>query len=155
MEVVRHPGATAIAAVDGLGGGDPPSVFLIRQYRYATERVVWEVPAGTLDPDESPVVCAARELAEETGYRANRLHHLASVWTTPGFTDELIHLFVAWDCEPGETQLERGEFIEVHKVPLDRALHMVESGEIMDAKSICALMLVDRWMRKGGPAQEA
>ena len=150
LEMVRHPGAAAVAALDGLGEGADPSVTLVRQYRYAAKGYIWEVPAGKLEPGEPPEVCALRELEEEAGLRAGRLERLASVHTTPGFTDEVIHLFVAWELEPGRTSHGASEFMDVHRLPLPRTIEMVDAGEITDAKTICTLALVQRWVDRNG-----
>ncbi len=134
LDVVRHPGAAAIVPFEG-----PDRVLLIRQYRHAAGGTIWEVPAGKLD-GEAPERCAARELEEEVGRRAGRLVALASILTTPGFTDEVIHLFAAFDLEPVPQRLEDDELIEVVPTPFDRALAMVWSGEVRDAKSSLALL---------------
>ena len=135
LHVVRHPGAAAI--VPFLSESE---VLLIRQYRYAANGVIWEVPAGKLDPGEDPAACAARELVEETGYRAGRLEALGPIWTTPGFTDEQIYLFAGDELEEVGQQLQEDEVIELHPMPLERALAMVWSGELSDAKSALALL---------------
>lgn len=150
LEMVRHPGAAAVAALDRFGEGAEPLVTLVRQYRYAAEGFIWEVPAGKLEPGEPPEACALRELEEEAGLRAGRLERLASVHTTPGFTDEVIHLFVAWELAPGRTSHGAGEFMEVHRFPLGRTIEMVDGGEITDAKTICALTLARRWVDRNG-----
>jgi ADP-ribose pyrophosphatase len=147
LELIRHPGASAVVALDPPGRlSDPgqPIVVLIRQYRYAADGFVWEVPAGKLDPGEAPEVCARRELEEETGYRAGRLDHLSTIHTTPGFTDEVIHLFLGRDLEVGELGHEANEFIEIHEVLLGDAIEMIDNGEITDAKTICALTMAAR-----------
>ena len=114
-------------------------ILLIRQFRHAAGGTIWEVPAGKLDGD-TPEVCAAKELEEEAGRRAGRLERLGSIWTTPGFTDEVIHLFAAFDLEPIPQRLESDEVIEVVPTPIGEALEMVWSGEIRDAKSAVALI---------------
>jgi len=134
LDVVRHPGAAAIVPFERAD-----EVLLIRQYRHAAGGTIWEVPAGKLD-GEAPERCAARELEEEVGRRPGRLVRLASILTTPGFTDEVIHLFAAFDLTPAPQQLEADEVIEVVPTPFDRALAMVWSGEIRDAKSALALL---------------
>jgi ADP-ribose pyrophosphatase len=148
LEMIRHPGASAIVALnppgDPAGGPGQPIVVLIRQYRYAADGFVWEVPAGKLDPGEAPEICAARELEEETGYRAGRLRHMSTIHTTPGFTDEVIHLFLATELVEGVADHGPSEFIELHRMPLTRTIEMIDRGEITDAKTICALTLAAR-----------
>lgn len=151
LEVIRHPGASAVVPLHGVGDGSQPNVTLLRQYRYAAGGYVWEVPAGKLDAGESPETCARRELEEETGLVAGSLAHLSTIFTTPGFTDEVIHLFVATELSRGETRHGANEFIEIHEVPLARAMALVGGGEITDAKTICALALAERWL--SGPAE--
>jgi ADP-ribose pyrophosphatase len=138
LDIVRHPGAAAIVPFE-----DARTVLLIRQFRHAAGGFIWEIPAGKLDGD-APEVCARKELAEEAGRRAGRLVHLASVFTTPGFTDELIHLYAAFDLTPVPQALEHDEVIEVVPTPLARALEMIYAGELRDAKSALALMLAAR-----------
>jgi ADP-ribose pyrophosphatase len=135
LEIIRHPGASAIVPFTS-----PDEVLLIHQYRFAADGFLWEVPAGKLDAGEPPEVCAARELEEETGHRADRLEPLASIYTTPGFTDEVIHLFAAFDLEPVGQRLEPDEWIEVVPKPFDEAVAMVFDGRIRDAKSALALL---------------
>jgi ADP-ribose pyrophosphatase len=138
LDLVEHPGAAAIVPFES-----PETVLLIRQYRYAAGGTIWEVPAGKLD-GEPPQVCAARELVEEVGRRAGRLEPLGSIWTTPGFTDERIHLFAAFDLETVPTQHQADEVIQVVPMPLEDALAMVWSGELDDAKSALALIYAAR-----------
>ena len=140
LELIRHPGAAAVVALLDDADADNPSVLLIRQFRYAASGTIWEVPAGVLEPGEDPKDCAHRELAEETGATAGRIEHLTTVYTTPGFTDEQIHLFVASELRLGETNHEQDEFIEVKAVPLREVLAMIKDGQIVDAKSIAALL---------------
>jgi ADP-ribose pyrophosphatase len=134
LDIVRHPGAAAVVPFES-----DDVVLLIRQYRHAVGGTIWEVPAGKLDGD-APEACAARELEEEVGRRAGRLVPLASIYTTPGFTDEVIHLFAAFDLASVPQRLEHDEVIEVVPVPLARALEMVWCGELRDAKSSLALL---------------
>lgn len=140
LDVVRHPGASAVVPFES-----ERDVLLIRQYRYAAGGTIWEVPAGKLD-GEAPEVCAARELEEEAGRRAGRLEHLTTIWTTPGFTDERIHLFAAFDLEPVAQRHEHDEVIELVRMPLADALALVWSGELADAKSALALLHAARRM---------
>jgi ADP-ribose pyrophosphatase len=138
LDMVRHPGASAVVPFE-----DAHTVLLIRQFRHAAGGFIWEIPAGKLDGD-SPEVCAHKELAEEAGRRAGRLVPLLSTYTTPGFTDEVIHLFAAFDLTPVPQQLEHDEVIEVVPTPLARALEMIYAGELRDAKSALALLLAAR-----------
>ena len=134
LEVVHHPGAAAIVAVD-----DADAVVLIRQFRHAAGGFIWEVPAGTLTPDENPQQCAQRELCEETGLVAAEWVDLGSVLTTPGFCDERIHLFLARRLSEATQALDDDEVLTVTRVPLSQTLAMVQRGEIEDAKSIAAV----------------
>ena len=134
LEVVRHPGAAAIVAVD-----EDDQVVLIRQFRHAAGGFIWEIPAGVLEADEPPLDCARRELEEETGLRAAEWVHLGSVFTAPGFCDERIHLFLARDLTSAEQNLEADEVLTVSTVPFAQALGMIRSGDIIDAKTIAGL----------------
>jgi ADP-ribose pyrophosphatase len=140
LEMIRHPGASAVVPLLGELGDADPEVLLIRQYRYAAEKFLYEIPAGRLDPGESPAECAHRELQEETGYTAARVEQLFTMFTTPGFTDEKIHLFLATGLSAGEANREADEFMELVPTPLSRALSMIEQGEIQDAKTALALL---------------
>jgi len=141
LDIVRHPGASAVVPFE-----NDDDVLLIRQYRHAAGGEILEVPAGKLDPGDTPESCAARELEEEVGRRAGRIEHLGWIFTTPGFTDEVIHLFAAFDLEPIPTRHEDDEVIEVLRVPLREALEKVWRGEINDAKSALALLHAARHM---------
>jgi ADP-ribose pyrophosphatase len=126
------------------------TVLLIRQYRWAAEGFILEVPAGKLDGGEEPEACARRELEEEIGRRPGRLDLLGSVLTTPGFTDEVIHLYLARELEAGESRPEQDEIIELRPVPLGEVPGMIARGEIRDAKSICALSMALERLRAEG-----
>jgi len=139
LAIFRHPGASAVVPFL-----DAENVVLLRQFRHAAGGVIWEVPAGKLDRGEDPARCAARELEEETGYRAGRLVQTGSILTTPGFTDERIHLFCAYDLVEGATAHEADEVIRTEVIALERALALIESGEISDGKTIAALFLAAR-----------
>ena len=142
LEMIRHPGASAIVPfVDGLAAPDP-LVLLLRQFRHAAGGFIWEIPAGRLEPGETPEQCAHRELAEETGRRAARVTPLTTIYTTPGFTDEKIHLFLATGLEEGTHRREPDEFLEVHALPWSDVMSMMEEGEMQDAKTLVALMYV-------------
>ncbi len=140
LEVIRHPGAAAVVPCASDPGSGSPTILMIRQYRYAAGGPLWEIPAGTLATGESPEACARRELLEEAGVTAGRLERLTSIWTTPGFTDEVIHLFVASELTAGTTAHERDEFIEVVPQPLSDVLSAIRDGEIRDAKTISAIL---------------
>lgn len=140
LEMVRHPGASAIVPFLTDPRGDDPQVLLLRQYRYAAESHLFEIPAGRLEPGEAPEQCAVRELREETGCTADRIERLFTMFTTPGFTDERIHLFMAVGLTRGAAVPERDEFIEVVTRPLSECLAMIERGEIQDAKTALALL---------------
>jgi len=142
LEVIRHPGAAAIVPLLSDLDAEDPSILLLEQYRYAAGGTIWEVPAGVLEPGEDPADCAKRELLEETGAQATKIEHLTTVFTTPGFTDEVIHLFLATGLTVGEPDHEHDEFIQVKARPLSETLRMIKSGEIVDAKSIVAILFV-------------
>jgi ADP-ribose pyrophosphatase len=140
LEMIRHPGASAIVPFLSDPRGEDPQVLMIRQYRYAADGYLYEIPAGRLDQGENPRDCAVRELKEETGCTAEHFDHLLTMYTTPGFTDEKIHLFMATGLVAGETKHEVDEFLDLHPMRLSRALEMVEAGEIQDAKTIIGLL---------------
>lgn len=140
LEMVRHPGAAAVVPFLSDPAGDDPQVLLLKQYRYAADGFVVEIPAGKLDAGEPPEECARRELLEETGCSAERIERLTTIYTTPGFTDEQIHLFMAWGLTSGETAHEEHEFITPLRVPLSEALAMIERGDITDSKTVCGLL---------------
>ncbi len=136
LEIVRHPGASAVVPFV-----TEDEILLVRQFRYATEGYILEAPAGTLDPGEGPEACARREVEEEVGHRVGRLERLACIYTTPGFTDERIHLWTAHDLTPARQKLDADEVLSVVRLAFEDALEKVRTGEITDAKTICALML--------------
>ncbi len=140
LEMIRHPGASAIVPFLSDPSGEDPQVLMIRQYRYAAEGYLLEIPAGRLDPGEDPRDCARRELKEETGCSAEQIDHLFTMYTTPGFTDEKIHLFMATGLLAGEAERESDEFLDLEPMPLSRALELVEAGEIKDAKTALGLL---------------
>ena len=140
LEIIRHGGASACLPFLSDPKGEDPQVMLIKQYRYAAERFIYEIPAGILEPGEAPEACARRELQEETGCTAERVERLTMMFTTPGFTDERIHLFMATGLTLGDHAREHDEFMEVETMPLSRALSLIEQGEIVDGKTIVALL---------------
>lgn len=141
-EIVRHPGATALIAVDAEG-----KILLVRQYRVASNRVMSEIPAGTRDGDEPPEICAVRELQEETGYKPGKLEALGGFYVAPGYTTEYIYLFLATELIESRLPGDSDEFIEVTRATLDEALRMIEQGEIADAKTIIGVLRYARLKR--------
>lgn len=141
LEMIRHPGAAAILPVVGSLEEEDPEILLLRQYRYASGGYLYEVPAGLPKGSDEPwEECARRELEEETGYAASRLVPLTRIYTTPGFTDEMIRLYAAEGLESGERNLDDDEFVEVLRMRLSEALDMVRTGEIQDGKSVATLL---------------
>ncbi len=138
-ENVRHPGAVVVVPIL-----DDGRVVLIRNHRVSVGERLWECCAGTMEPPEPPEACAARELVEETGYRAATVTPVGWFYTTPGLTDERMHAFVARGLSHVGQDLEDDESIEVVALPVERALAMIDSGELRDAKSIVALLLAER-----------
>lgn len=145
LEVIRHPGAAAMVPLTDSG-----EVLLVRQYRYATGGWLVEVPAGKLDEGEAPEVCAARELEEEVGMKPAELLPLGWIWTTPGFTDERIWLYLCRGLSPAQQNLEDDEVLTVESRSLPEAIEMVHRGEICDGKSVCALLRADAYLRAEG-----
>jgi ADP-ribose pyrophosphatase len=143
-DVVLHPGAVAILPLV-----DAEHVCLLRNVRPATGETLWEIPAGTLEPNEPIEQAAARELAEETGYRAGRLHKLHAFYPSPGILSERTHLFLAEELTQGEMHLEADEAIEPHVVAWSQALAWCLDGTIRDAKTLVAILFWDR-KRAGG-----
>ncbi len=134
MEIIRHPGASAIVP---LTAGQ--EVLMLKQYRHATGGELWEIPAGTFDGQEDPLACARRELIEETGYSAQTWEALGAVTPVPGYSDEKIYLFLARDLKPAAQQLDPDEILEVHPIPIDQVVSMITNGKIEDAKTIAAI----------------
>jgi ADP-ribose pyrophosphatase len=135
-EVVHHPGGAGVVAVF-----DDGTIALVRQYRQPPVRYVLELPAGRLEPPERPEECAARELEEEIGVRARRLEKLTEFFTTPGFCEEKLWVYLATDLTESERNLEDDEFVEIVRVTPQRAFEMIADGEIEDAKTIIGLLL--------------
>ena len=138
-EVVRHPGAVVIVPQLGLD-----DVVLVKNYRIAVDEHVWELPAGTLEPNESPLDAAVRELEEETGYRPGRIEPMGEFFTSPGFCDELIHLFAAQELTFVGQRLDGHEQIEALDFGWSEVLAMIDDGRIKDGKTIAGLLMFDR-----------
>lgn len=141
LEIIHHPGAAAIVAID-----DEQQVTLIHQFRHAVGGYIWELPAGKLDSGEPPLDCAVRELREETGLVAAEMLHLGSIVTTPGFCDEVIHMYLARGLRQVGASLGVDEVLTVERMPLERAIQMIVSGELRDAKSIAGLVMAQQWL---------
>ena len=141
LDYIEHPGAAAIVPLIGAN-----EVVLIKQYRHALKRYIWEIPAGTLDPQEEVAACARRELAEETGYAAAEWHKLGEITPVPGYSDERVHLFLASRLSPARQELDPDEVLAIHRIPLAKAVDMIAGGDIQDAKSICGLLLAQKWL---------
>ena len=138
-EVVVHPGAVAVVAVT-----DADELVLIKQFRYPVGQVIWEIPAGKLEKGEDPLSCAQRELAEETGHGAEQWKHLSTFFTTPGFSDEIMYVYLASGLHTDKQTADDDEFIEPHYISFAEALRMISDGEIKDAKSIAGILLADK-----------
>jgi ADP-ribose pyrophosphatase len=137
LEVIHHPGAAAVVPMK-----DERTVILIRQYRHAVGGYIYEIPAGKLHPGEDPRDCANREMEEEIGYKAGVLEHVTSVYTTPGFTDEVIHIYKAMQLQKGKQDLGHDEVLEIAEFPLEKTMTMIREGVIKDAKTIVGLQSV-------------
>lgn len=143
LEVLRHPGAAATLPLHSDG-----TITLVHQFRHAGGGMMYEIPAGKLDENEIPDMCALRELTEETGLRANTLKLLGTIHTTPSFTDERIWIFLATELTEGESATEWDEYLTPVRMPLEQALDMIDSGHITDAKTICGLGMLQRQLAR-------
>ena len=140
MDIARHPGASAVVPFMSGPMGDEPQILMLRQYRYAAGGYLYEIPAGRLDDGETPLDCAKRELKEETGCTADHVEPMTSILTTPGFTDEVIHLFMATGLTHGQHNREADEFVDLVIMRLSEALERISTGEITDAKTVLSLL---------------
>lgn len=140
VHVLRHPGAAAIVPFL-----DSDTIVMIKQYRHTMADYIWEIPAGTFDfKGEAPDVCAERELLEETGFRGGRFEKIGRIFPSPGYSDEQIFVFAAFDLIADKQQLEADEVLHVHPLPFDDVLKMIDAGEIHDSKTIASLLMADR-----------
>ena len=136
LEIIEHGGSVVIIPIDENG-----KVLLVRQYRHAAGKDLLELPAGTLDEDEDPLVCAAREIREETGMAAGKLKKLGEFYLAPGYSDEFMVVYLATELSHSPLEADEDEFLSVETVPIAEAIRMAEQGEIPDAKSLAALFL--------------
>lgn len=144
-EVIRHPGGVTILPVD-----DEGNAIMVRQFRYPFGFEMLEAPAGKLEPGESPEEGAARELSEETGLSAGKLIDLHEHFPSPGFSDEVLYLFLAMDLTEGKQHLDQDEWLGVEKWPLEKLYEMCMDGSIRDGKTVIAVLKAREILRKGG-----
>jgi len=144
-DVVLHPGASVIIPLSEEG-----ELYMVKQYRKPIDSVSLEIPAGKLDQGEDPLVCAERELREETGLSADSIRHMISIHSTPGFSNEILHMYLATGLKEGELCADEDEFITSEKMPVDILVNMVMTGEITDAKSIIGILLAERIIKNKG-----
>jgi 8-oxo-dGTP pyrophosphatase MutT (NUDIX family) len=154
-DVVRHPGSVVVLAVDDAKSKRDPLILLERQYRHAAAQYLYEIPAGSLDPGEDPLVGAKRELLEETGYKAKHWSKLVRYYASPGFLGEWMQIFVAEGLTPGDAQPEEDEQIELFAVPLSELLRQIDAGRIHDGKTIAATLLYERMRKERQRAERA
>jgi ADP-ribose pyrophosphatase len=148
LDMIRHPGASAIVPFLSAPDARDPQLLLIKQYRYAAGQYLYEIPAGRLEPNEDPRDCASRELREETGCTAQQLDFLTTIYTTPGFTDERIHLFMATRLDEGDPSHETDEFMTTETMTLSNALRLIEDGTIIDGKTVIGILFAAGYRAK-------
>jgi ADP-ribose pyrophosphatase len=154
-DVVRHPGSVVVFAVDDAKSKRDPLILLERQYRHAAAQYLYEIPAGSLEPGEDPLVGAKRELLEETGYKAKHWSKLVRYYASPGFLGEWMQIFVAEGLTPGDATPEDDEQIELFAVPLSELLREIDAGRIHDGKTIVATLLYERMRKERQRAERA
>jgi ADP-ribose pyrophosphatase len=141
-DVVKHPGASVVIPLNENG-----ELYMVRQYRKPIDRTSLELPAGKLDPGEAPEVCAQRELKEETGLEAGEIKHVISMHSTPGFCNEVLHMYIATQLKEGESCADEDEFISTEKIPVQKLIGMILNHEITDAKTIIGVLLADKILK--------
>jgi len=142
-EIVEHPDCVAIVAIDA-----EDNVILVRQFRHAVARELLEIPAGGIEPGEEPLQSALRELEEETGYIAGRMERLGGFYSSPGYSTEFLHLFLATKLEPSPSRAQKDEIIEVVPIPLKQVRSLIISGELQDGKSIAGFFVLFQRLEK-------
>ena len=143
MEIIQHPGASAIVPF-----WNQDTIILLQQYRHALRDSIWEIPAGTLNKNETPIECAKRELREETGFLAHTWRELGQITPVPGYSDERIHIFLAFDLVETRQNLDADEMIEVNKKSVNDMMNMISTGEIKDGKTISGFFLAKEWFER-------
>ena len=151
-DVIRHNGSAVILAVDHARNPADPDVLLIRQYRHATNQFMYEIPAGRLEPGESLIPGAKRELIEETGYRAKKWSKLVRYYASPGFLSEAMNVLLAEELTLGDATPEDDERISIHPTPLSEVVRLIQTGKILDGKTIVAALLYHSLQNKSAPA---
>jgi ADP-ribose pyrophosphatase len=142
LDMIRHPGASAVVPFS-----DKNTVILIKQYRHTVGGFIWEIPAGTLDPDETPLECAKRELIEETGFSASIWQKIGEITPVPGYSDERIHMFLAANLMPAEQNLDKDEMLNIHEVQLGHVIEMIYNSKIQDGKTIAGIFMANHWLK--------
>ncbi len=145
-EWIKHPGACAVVPVFEDG-----TIMLLKQFRYPPRKIFIEVPAGKIDPGEDPIRTAKRELLEESGVECQNIIQTGSFYPAIGYADEIIHTYVAWDLSINEQNVDEDEFLQLFRISYQKAIQMIASGEITDAKTISALIQTKMWWEKNGP----
>lgn len=141
-DLVTHPGASVVIPFESNG-----YIYMVRQYRKPIEKVSLELPAGKLDPGEDPEICAVRELKEETGLTAGKIKHIISIHTTPGFCNEVLHMYAAWELKEGQSHTDEDEFLSAEKIKIEDLMNMIFNHEITDAKSIIGILTADKILK--------
>jgi len=142
-EVAEHPGGAVVVPVT-----DDGKIVMVTQHRFPMNKVLLELPAGKLNKDEDPFICAIRELEEETGYKSNNVKKLGSIYTTPGYSTEKLWIYLAKDLKPGNHNREEGEFgMEVLELSFDEIENKIHSGDIVDSKTICGIFLAKKFIQ--------
>ena len=140
-EVVEHPGGVGVAAIT-----ENNELLMVRQFRAGPKKVLLEIPAGKLERGEDPTACGLRELEEETGYTAKEFFKVSEAYATPGFAEELLHIYVAKDLVKTKTNPDEDEFLEIEKIPISDLKRMIETTEICDAKTVIAILMSEKYM---------